>query len=368
MINRRIYSNFLQLKVVIPVISIIISSILLLLSFKYQWIGGKFIAIVIISTAIFWIISLIWSERKIKYIFIIPTTILLIVVTIIPFIYLLSLSVHDVTALNFNKEWNFIGLKNYIFKDTGVLIHLILTIEFILFAVVLEFIIGMGLALLLNREFVGKKIVFPLLLIPIMTTPVVVGMMWKYMFAATSGLVNQILKFMRLPGIPWLSNHPLPFVSNIPIIGAWLVKNLNLNYGFLAVIITDVWQWTPFMFLVLLAGLSSIPSEPYEAAAVDGANYWQTFRYITLPLMQNIILISVLLRIMDAMKVFDTIWALFGNTILMRPLNMYIFNVGINMRQYSIGAAASILVLILVSVISTFFVKVIYSKYSNKRK
>jgi len=362
--NRKIYSNFLQLKVIIPVISIVISSILLFLSFKFQWLGGKFIAIVIIGIAVFWIISLIWAERKIKYVFIIPTTVILIIITIIPFIYLLNLSVHNVTALNFNKEWIFVGLRNYldILKSTEVLSHLILTLEFIIFTVGAEFIIGMGFALLLNRELKGKSIAFSLFLIPMMCTPVVVGMMWKYIFDMNSGLLSRILEIMKLPVIPWLTNKPLPFVDNIPIVGPWLVKYLNLNYGFLSLMITDIWQWTPFMFLILLAGLSSIPLEPYEAAEVDGANYWQKFRYITLPQMKNIILIVVLLRIMDAIKVFDTIWALFGNSILMRTLNMYIFNEGISIRGYSVGASMSVFVLIFVSLISNIFIRAIYSK------
>jgi len=362
--NKNFYSKFLTSKIIPPVISIIISSILLFLSFKFQWLGGKFIAIVIIGVAVFWIISLIWAERKIKYVFIIPTTVILIIVTIIPFIYLLNLSIHDVTALNFNKKWTFVGLRNYfdIFMSPEVGLHLILTLEFLIFAVGLEFIIGMGFALLLNRKFKGRGIIFALFLIPMMSTPIVVGIMWKYIFAMDSGIISRILEIMKLPIIPWLTHTPLPFVGNIPIVGHWLVKYLNLNYGFLSLIITEVWQWTPFMFLILLAGLSSIPLEPYEAAEVDGANYWQKFRYITLPQMENIILIVILLRIMDAIKVFDTIWALFGNSVLMRTLNMYIFNEGIIKYGYSLGASMSILVLILVSVISTIFIKIIYSK------
>ena len=366
--NKKFYSKFLVLKIIFPAISIIISSILLFLSFKFQWLGGKFIAIVIIGVAVFWIISLIWAERKIKYVFIIPTTVILIIITIIPFIYLINLSIHNVTALNFNKEWIFVGLRNYldIFKSTEVGSHLILTLEFLIFAVGLEFIIGMGVALLLNRELKGKRIIFALFLIPMMSTPIVVGMMWKYIFAMNSGIISRILEIMKLPIIPWLTHIPLPFVDNIPIVGHWLVKYLNLNYGFLSLIITDVWQWTPFMFLILLAGLSSIPLEPYEAAEVDGANYWQKFIYITLPQMKNIILIVVLLRIMDAIKVFDTIWALFGNSILMRTLNMYIFNEGISKHGFSVGASMSVLVLILVSVISTIFIRAIYSKGKEK--
>lgn len=359
-----IRTDEVRLKILISVISITISSILLCLSFKFQWLDGKVIAIVMIGAAVFWIISLIWTERKIKYVFIIPTTVILIIVTIIPFIYLLSLSVHNVKALNFNKEWVFVGLRNYldILNNPEVFSHLILTLEFIFVTVGLEFIIGMGFALLLNREFKGKSIAFHLFLIPMMSTPIVVGMMWKYIFDMNSGFLTRIFELVNLPIIPWLTNTPLPVVKNIPMIGPWLVQNLNFNYGFLSLIITDVWQWTPFMFLILLAGLSSLPVEPYEAAEVDGASFWQKFRYITLPQMKNIILIALLIRIMDALKVFDTIWALFGSSILMRTLNMYIFNEGITKRDYSAGAAMSIFVLIFVSVISNIFIRAIYSK------
>jgi len=359
-----IRTDKVRLKIFISVISIIISSILLCLSFKFQWLDGKVIAIVMIGAAVFWIILLIWAERKIKYVFIIPTTVILIIITIIPFIYLLNLSVHNVKAVTFNKEWVFVGLRNYldILNNPEVFSHLILTLEFVIVTVGLEFIIGMGFALMLNREFKGKSIAFSLFLMPMMSTPIVVGLMWKYILDMNSGFMTRILELLNLPIIPWLTATPLPVVKNIPMIGPWLVQNLNFNYAFLSLIITDVWQWTPFMFLILLAGLSSVPVEPYEAAEVDGASFWQKFRYITLPQMKNIILIALLLRIMDALKVFDTIWALFGSSILMRTLNMYIFNEGITKWNYSVGAAMSVFVLIFVSVISNFFIRPIYLK------
>jgi ABC-type sulfate transport system permease component len=182
--DKKIYHFFLKLKVLIPLIGIIASSVFLILSFKFQWVGGKFISIVIIAVAFFWIITSIWGEHRIKYIFIIPTTLILIAITIIPFVYLLNLSVHNVTALNFNKDWTFIGFENYldIFKDSEVLAHFILTLEFLIFAVGSEFIIGMAFALLLNRELKGKRIISALFLLPMMSTPIVVGMAWKYIF------------------------------------------------------------------------------------------------------------------------------------------------------------------------------------------
>lgn len=357
--------NFFR-KTIFPVVLIILSFIYLLFSIINNYgVGGKFISIFLLIIAIFWIVFNFASNRNIRFALIMPTTLILIAVTIIPFIYLVYLSFYDVTALNFNKDWHFIGLKNYgtiLFGNVEVRDSFIRTFEFIIYSIGAQFVIAMGMALLINREFKGKGIFTSLLLLPMISSPIVVGMIWKYLLTSNHGIVNQILEIININRQPWLTNEPLPFVKDIPIVGMWLVKYLNLNYGFLSIVITDIWQWTPFMFLIFLAGLHSAPPEPYEAAKVDGASYIQTFRYITLPHLRNVILIALLIRIMDSLKVFDTIWALFGNSINVRTINLQLYTVGLSLRHYSEGAALSIIILIFVSILSSFIVRYIYKK------
>ena len=195
-----------------------------------------------------------------------------------------------------------------------------------------------------------------------MVTPIVVGLTWKSLYQLDNGLINLLLKEFHLPVIPWLTVEPIAWIQTIPYVGNWLTNYGNLNYGFVALVLIDVWQWTPFVFLILLSALHSLPSEPFEAAVIDGASKWQIFRYITFPMLEPVLIITLLLRVMEVMKVYDTIFALFGNSIYTRTLNVYIYTVGISLRNYGSGAALSILSLIVITIFSTFFVNRLYRK------
>ena len=153
-------------------------------------------------------------------------------------------------------------------------------------ALTVEFLLGLGLALLLDRSLRGRSLFRALLLIPMMLPPVVVGVVWRLMFNSDFGAINGTLKTagVNTEALTWTASPNLALAS---------------------VIAVDIWQWTPFMFLVLLAGLQAMPQEPYEAAMVDGSSWWQTFRHITLPLLRPAILIALLLRTMDLLRVFD---------------------------------------------------------------
>jgi multiple sugar transport system permease protein len=139
------------------------------------------------------------------------------------------------------------------------------TVEYLVLGLGFQIGLGLGLALLLNREFKGKRLAQTVLVFPILTTPVVVAMLWKYLFDMQTGLINQVLGLVGIEPRPWLSVEPLPWVSAIPGIGAWLrIPEISPRFG--AIILVIVWQWAPFCFLVLYAGLVSLPQEPNEAA------------------------------------------------------------------------------------------------------
>jgi multiple sugar transport system permease protein len=202
--------------------------------------------------------------------------------------------------------------------------------------------------LLLNREFKGKRLAQTVLVFPILTTPVVVAMMWKYMFDMQTGLINQVLGLVGIEPRPWLSVEALPWVAAIPGIGVWLTDAGNFTYGFWAIILVTVWQWAPFCFLVLYAGLVSLPQEPYEAARMDGASGWQVFRYVTLPLLLPLILTVTLLRLIDQLKVYAQIWVLFGNLVNTRVLNIHLYTLGLGTHEYGKASALGVLTLLAV--------------------
>ena len=163
------------------------------------------------------------------------------------------------------------------------------------------------------------RVVRSILLIPMIMTPVVVGVLWRILFF-DRGLINYLLDRLQLPAVLWF---------------------VEPTWAFVAVMIVDIWQWTPFVLIVMVAAIAALPTEPYRAALIDGASRWQIFRYITLPMLWPVLLITGLLRFMDAIKVFDTIYVLTGGGpgYATEMLSSYIYKQGL--RYFNIGSAAS---------------------------
>ena len=185
-----------------------------------------------------------------------------------------------------------------------------------------------------------------------MTCPIVIAMLWKSMMNSETGVLNVILRRLGGEGVNWLTNEPLTFIQKIPFIGQFFVDHLNANIGFVSMLIVNTWQWTPFVFLMVLAGINSLPKEPFEAAYVDGANVWQQFRNITLPLLKPVMNVIILMRLIDLMKVYDQIYALFGDNITARTLNIHIFAIGLTNQNYGKGSALSVIVLVFIVIIT----------------
>lgn len=184
------------------------------------------------------------------------------------------------------SETEFIAFKNYItlFYDPAFRESLSVTLTFAFTVVVAELLIGVGLALLLDRNIRGMSVLRTLFILPMMIAPVVVGLMWRYMYHPTVGTFNRTLKSMGLEGIDWLGQNAL-----------------------LSVIIADIWQWTPFIFILALAALQSLPRSALEASRIDGATNWQQIWHIKLPLMMPVLIVTALLRLIDAFKVLEVI-------------------------------------------------------------
>lgn len=276
-----------------------------------------------------------FPDRYAKYYFIVPAILYLLLIGIFPLIYsfILSFLNWDVAT---GKPMTFAGLGNYIelFKDWRFRVTLLNTIIFVVAAISFEVIFGFGLALLLNRKLRGQTIFRVLLILPLMTTPVAAGYTWRMLYHVTNGPINHILGLLHLPIIPWLSSSSTALMS---------------------IIITDVWQWTPFVFIILLAGLQSLPTEPFEAAAVDGASRTQIFFYLTLPMISSVLIITILLRLVEALRIFDIIFVMTagGPGITTESSTMYAKIVGLT--QFRIGYSAAIAyVLLILSII--FFI------------
>ncbi len=293
------------------------------------------------------------GDAYLSYTLLIPAMLLLLAVTVIPIAFLTYLAFFRVTILNFRGHWPFAGLQNFlaVFRDDPQFLPtLVRTLELLVLGLLFQFVMGLGMALWLNRKVRFESLLATLILLPMMTNSIVVGMLWKHLLNFYNGLFNLLLNLLGFEGLPWLTQTPIEWVRTLPALGPWAVEHLNANYAFLSILITNTWQWMPFMFLLLRAALRSLPAEPYEAARIDGATAWQTFWFLTLPLLKGVIGVVLLVRAIDILKTFGIIWALFGNATITRVMPIHIYTVGIQTQDYSQGAVLS-LILAAVSVV-----------------
>ncbi len=230
------------------------------------------------------------QDRRFGYILVAPAVIVLLAITVYPLIYNVWNSFHnDVVTSGLPATWS--GLANYkrIFTDNLFLPSLIRTAGFTVVSVAVETLIGLGLALTLNRAFPGRGLVRAAVFIPWAVPTVVSAQLWKAMFDPQNGFVNYVLGALHLPGAhtTWLA-------------GTWT--------SWAAILVADAWRNTPFMAIVLLAGLQVIPHDIYEAATVDGASHWQTFRKLTLPLLKPALLVALIFRTLSSFMIFDVVY------------------------------------------------------------
>ncbi|MCX6089481.1 MAG: sugar ABC transporter permease [Candidatus Atribacteria bacterium] len=279
----------------------------------------------------------------------IPTITFILLLTTFPMAYSLYNSVMDTNLLKPYLGSTFIGLGNYfsLLQDGrfwGSVWH---TVYITVSTVVIEFLLGLGLALLLNREMAGNRITRTLILIPFMTTPVVIGLIWRFLFNYDLGIINYVFRIFHLPQVLWLSNQSVALKS---------------------VVLVDVWQWTPLVALILLAGLQSLPIEPYEASLVDGCTPWQQFRRITLPLLSPSILMVLLIRTMDAIKMYDLIYVLTegGPGTVTETISYYLYVIGFKLFYTGRAAAGSYILLIIITLISMLFIKLLRGQYQEQ--
>jgi multiple sugar transport system permease protein len=272
------------------------------------------------------------------YLFVAPAMAILLALIIYPLIFSFSKSLTDFN-LGMPGEM-FIGLKNYVDALVNETFRQSLgfSLLYSLLATSVEFALGFATALLLQREFAGKRIITVLLILPLMVTPVVVGIIWLLMFQPDFSVINGLLSVLGVKGPIWLQNK-------------WTAR--------MAVIIADIWQWTPFFTLVLLGGLLSLPVDVVEAARVDGASGFQILRHVKIPILMPLILVVLLIRLIDSFKTFDSIFIMTnggpGNAT--EVLSLHIYRTGLPFMNVSYAAAMSYLFLIIMIVGTTVLIR-----------
>ncbi len=234
-----------------------------------------------------------WANRHRRWLFAAPAMIFIALLIIFPIIWTGWLSLTDASG-SVRAPASFVGLGNYLTVLTDTTRFWPAVGRTALFTVVVlffEMIFGLGIALLLWRPFRGEKWVRVAILLPLVATPVAVGMMWRLIFDPAIGPVNKLLGVVGIPPQPWLAGEATALPTTM---------------------FMDIWQWTPMVALIILAGLTSLSDEPFEAARVDGASAWQTFRYITFPMLTSTLIVALMLRGIDALKTFDILLAAKG--------------------------------------------------------
>lgn len=271
-------------------------------------------------------------DRAFRLALVAPSIAVLLLVGVFPLVYLIVVSFQNITMSD--TDTSFQGLLNYqrIFSDSRLWQSLLHTLIFTAVALPIELLLGLTMAQLFIERIPGRAVFIALLVLPVLVSPIVAGATWSLMFDNRFGPINQILG--------WFAGQPVTLL--------WTIKP-NLVYA--AILIAEIWQWTPFMFLLLLAALSSVDKSQLEAAAIDGATWWRTFRQIVLPAIWPVMAVAVLIRALDLFRLFDIVWALTkgGPGTMTETVSMFAYVKGFQQFDTSYVAAVSLLIIVLLT-------------------
>ncbi|WP_340301712.1 carbohydrate ABC transporter permease [Roseobacter sp. HKCCD5988] len=277
---------------------------------------------------------------KPKHFFLLPALLTLVAIIIFPLIFTVRVSFSSWDV--YQAGLDYIGGRNYlrVFADARFWESLVRLCTMSAVTVTLQYVIGFALALAVWKQMAGGRIFRVLFLVPMMTTPVVMSVIWRTMFHESLGPINDILVSLGMGPVPWLSSAAGAFVS---------------------VMVVEIWQWTPFMFLLLFAGLVSLPREPYLAASIDGAGPIRTFWQVTFPLMAPISIGAVIIRLIEASKIMDTVYVLTsgGPGTATETPSYYIYIRGLRDFQVGYSAALSLTYLVLMIITLTIIAKLL---------
>lgn len=279
-----------------------------------------------------------WVNKHRKWLFASPAMIFVGILICFPLGWTLYLSLTNAQG-SVRAPADFVGVSNYldVLTDTDRFWPAVARTGIFTFgALAVELVAGMGIALLLWRPFKAQKWVRVAILLPFVATPVAIAMMWRLIFDPNIGFANRVLSWVGIPPQPWLSTPE----TTLPTL-----------------MFVDIWEFTPMIAVILLAGLTSLSDEPDEAARIDGANAWQRFWYVTLPLLRPVVLVAVLLRSIDALKTFDLLYATKGqgggSFHEAETLNIYVY--GLSFKYNAFGTASAVLIIFFILILLTMW-------------
>ncbi len=286
-----------------------------------------------------------WLDQRFRYWAVAPTLLVLIALTLYPLLQLLRMSVSTVAFEEGRVIWRFSGLDNFrtLLADDIFLTAMRNTVLFVVVVVTFEMLLGLILALFASQARRLTGVVRAILMIPILVPAIAIGTVWRLMYNFEFGIFNQMLRLLSLPPQNWTGSS---------------------TFALPAVMVVDIWHWTSFVFLLMVAGVESLPTEPMEAARVDGASDWQLLRYVVLPLLRPTILVALMFRTIFAFKVFDEVFLLTGGGPgnATEVISLYINRVFFAQSRMGYGALLSVVTILLTSV----FV-VLYSRIVRRR-
>ena len=275
------------------------------------------------------------SPRLVPYVYVMPAVLVMAAGLFYPIAQALNLSLYDWSLGTPWSSAKFSGFESFIDALTSpqAWTSMLVTLAFVFLAVALEMLLGVALALLLERPVRGMRVFRTIFLLPMMIAPICVGLIWRYLFDAQYGPVNQLLQALGLSPHSWLAVPEL---------------------AFLAMVVTDIWQWTPFVLLMVLAALQGLDRSTLEAARIDGANTWQTIVRVKLPLIMPILIVTILMRMIDGFRGLEVIYVMtFGGPGQATELfSLHIYKAAFISQRLGLASALSILLLVIVTALS----------------
>ena len=269
------------------------------------------------------------------YFFILPAVAIMVAGLVYPVVQALYLSLYDwKIGTDFDKA-PYVGMRHFIrmINDEDVLESIWVTFRFGFWTITIEMVLGVALALLLEKPIRGASVFRTIFILPLMVSPVVVGLIWRYLFDARIGWINYYLGKIGIAPQVWLGDPEL---------------------AFFAIVFTDIWQWTPFIFIIVIAGLQALPSEVLEASKIDGANWWQHIFLVKLPMIRSILLIALLMRLIDVFRALEVMYILTGGGPgrATELLSLHIYNRAFDTQQLGYASAISVLLIVIVFLLS----------------
>jgi multiple sugar transport system permease protein len=268
--------------------------------------------------------------------FIVPALLVVGGVIVFPWLFTLWMSVN---GWQIGVEQHFVGLANYqrLLSDARFLDSMVRTLVYTALSVIAPLLLGTAAALLFNTKLPARGLLRGIFVMPMMATPVAIALVWTMMFHPQLGILNYLLSLVGIEPQEWVF-HPASVIPSL--------------------VLVETWQWTPLVMLIVLGGLASLPSEPYESASLDGANGWQQFRFITFPMIIPFLLIATMIRTIDALKSFDIIYAITqgGPGTASETINLYLYSVAFTYYDIGYGSAIAVVFFILIIALSLILI------------